>query len=201
MDKDLSRFKSIPRDKDDNIIFKIDMAVPTLDKEKDRIFIQDNSPWKTYINLKDAGIVLNSLVEVENKDSVNLLKIGAFYGFDVSIRTQRTENMGVDTYENKFYITGPDSNILLNHNNGTMPRTPELAGRYFIKALEKIEPLLDKHKGIARELKSDLAGIVAVDNTVFPKKDELMKVERELKNVVQRIEKNINQGKIPQMEM
>ncbi|MDR0603557.1 MAG: N-6 DNA methylase [Bacteroidales bacterium] len=198
---DQNKFNAIPRDQDGNIIFKIDITIPKLDKEKSKIFIQENTPLRTYNNIKDAGIALNSLVEADNKDSVNLLKIGELYGFDINIRAQATIHLGVETYENKFYITNPESNIPYHHNNGTMPRTPELAGEYFIKALEKIESIISKHSDISKELKHELTSVIAVNHNEFPKREELMKVERELKDVVQRIERNINQDKVSPLEL
>lgn len=190
--EDIRKFQLIPRDAEGNVIFKIDIAVPTLNKEESKIFIQDNPLFKTYSNIKDAGIALNSLVETENKDTVNLLKVGEFYGFDINIRAQSSTNMNTEIFENKFFISSPGSNITYTHNNGAMPRTPELAGEYLIKALDKIDPLLKKHQSVSQELKDELTGISAVTDNVFPKKETIAALENRLKGLIRKIENKIN---------
>lgn len=120
-----------------------------------------------------------------------MLKIGEFYGFDISVKAQHSINMGVDTYENKFYVFKFGSSIHYTHNNGTMPRTPELAGDYSIKALDKIETLLEKHNGVAQELKNDLNSVISVEYKEFPKKGTTIAIEQEIKNLTKKIENGI----------
>jgi len=198
---DLHMFQSLPKDAEGNIVFEIKIAVPIIDKVQDRVLIPDNPILKAYSDTKEAGIAFNSLVEVDNKDTVNMLKVGEFYGFDISMRAQRSSLLMTEKYENRFYIINPKNNIPYNHNHGAMPRTPELAGEYPIKSLDKIESLLKKHQVIADELSQELAGITAIDNTEFPKKQEITAVENRLKNIIRKIENKINNKNDLEMDM
>lgn len=182
LQSDLDKYRGIPRDEKDNIIYKVDLIVPSI--KENQIFLIDNAPINTYENVKEAGIALNSLAEVVNVSQDKYQKIGDFYGFNIGM--MRTGNML--SAENRFVLY-TDSNLYYKHNNGIMPRTLELAGEFIYKSLERIENNLDKQKEKVSDLNNELAGLLAITGTVYPKKEELIKLEAEYKSLVQKIER------------
>lgn len=187
LEKDKEKFSNVPRAENGDIIFKIDLVVPSI--KDDKIYLIDNPPVKTYDNVKEAGIALNSLAEVTNNSNAKYEIVGKFYEFNIAM--QKYESFL--SSENKFFIY-TENEIYYKHNNGSMPRTPELAGEYVIHSLEKIDGILDKHKQKDKGLKEEFAGLMAVTDKVFPKTEEIKVLEKKLKEVINRIERNIGNG-------
>jgi N12 class adenine-specific DNA methylase len=188
LQNDLNLYNTIPRDENGNIIFKVDLVIPSV--KDGRIFLIDNPPTKSFDNVKEAGIALNTLAETENVNQNHYEKVGDFYGFTIGV--SRTGNML--SAENRFVLF-TDAEMYYKHNNGIMPRTPELAGEFPVKSLERIGNALDKQLEKVDSLNSELAGLVAITDNVFPKKEELNNLEKEHKILVQKIEKNLGSQK------
>jgi len=155
---------------------------------------------KDYYNSNDAGIALNKIFDTEYQDSMNYTKIGDFFDFDIFIRPEVKTYYASDSifneqkviYENKLYVGGE---FKYSHNNGNLPRTPELAGEYMIKALTKISGLIDKYDNETNQLKEERKALEEVMNNNsrdFPKKAEIISLEQECKAIVERIEKGLS---------
>lgn len=195
--KDKEKYEAIPKDEKGEIIYEIKLLDTKIGKEGEILITND---LVTYNNPKDAGIALNALAEVQNKDNINITPVGYFGDFQIGIKANPTLALGQEIFENKFYILNEDTRVVYTHNNGSMPRTSELAGTFFEKALSKIDDLLSKHQEQGKQYKQELNGLLATTNSRFPKENELRKLESELNNLNIEIGKKLESKKDNKVE-
>jgi len=77
-------------------------------------------------------------IEKDTDTTGLLMKIGTLYRFDLAVRTYtfRDKNEKTQKY-NMFYVVGKNKQEYVHHN-GLLAKTPEVAARYFISALENL---------------------------------------------------------------
>lgn len=144
-----------------------------------KYLIKLNSEWKPKPNESDD------------------LKIGELYGFDLFIRRQKEayENKGIFEYHyhNTFYAEGKESGIKYFYNQGYINTdNPKLAARYFLNAIDRVQPLKEKYqKEIAEHdsniqmLKQIIAKPFEKDNELSQLKQDVSKLEREISIKIQ----------------
>lgn len=95
LNQDKNCYDSIPRNEKGEIVFKIQLASVTID-ESDKLTLGKKEI--EYTDITKAGIALNSIAEVPNKDNLNLTPIGKFYDFTINIKSQISLQSGT-TYQ------------------------------------------------------------------------------------------------------
>ena len=107
-------------------------------------------------NSADAETIGKYLIKLNNEwkpkpNESDDLKIGELYGFELFIRRQKEahENKGLLEYHyhNTFYAEGKESGIKYLYNQGYINTdNPKLAARYFLNAIDRIQPLKEKYQ-------------------------------------------------------
>lgn len=176
---DLNKSSLIPKNEEGKTVFKAKIGE------------------KVFTDIKQAGERLNEIFDKENRDTANYQKIGEFYGFDILIKAEQTlsDMMGEEVYQNKIFVGGENK---YSHNFGNLARTSAIAGEYMENALNRIPALITTHQNKRHELADKLDALQRLENTVWPKREELKDSELQLKELNMKIEKslnNINTGK------
>jgi hypothetical protein len=140
------------------------------------------------------------------------LKIGELYGFDLFIRRQKeayeNKSMFEYHYHNTFYAEGKESGIKYFYNQGYINTdNPKLAARYFLNAIDRIDPLKEKyqktiteHDGNIQMLKQIIAKPFEKDNELSQLKQDVSKLEREISIKIQTNQMKQHEGIIPVAE-
>ena len=121
------------------------------------------------------------------------LKIGELYGFELFIRRQKEahESKGLLEYQyhNTFYAEGKESGIKYLYNQGYINTdNPKLAARYFLNAIDRIQPLKEKYQKAILEHESNIQMLKQIIAKPFEKDDELL----QLKHDVSKLEREIS---------
>ncbi len=130
-------------------------------------------------------------------------KIGTLYGFDLCIRQQQEayeENgMFKHRYYNTLYAVNPKTDIKYTYNQGH-PNTDnaKLAARYFLNAIDRVEPLKEKYQKTLKELETNIPMVAAFVNKPFEKEKELLQMKSELANLERKIAIKIQENQMKQ---
>lgn len=133
-------------------------------------------------------------------------KIGTLYGFDLCIRQQQEayeENgMFKHRYYNTLYAVNPKTDIKYTYNQGH-PNTDnaKLAARYFLNAIDRVEPLKEKYQKTLKELETNIPMVTAFVNKPFEKEKELLQMKSELANLERKIAIKIQENQMKQNGM
>ncbi|MDR1592757.1 MAG: N-6 DNA methylase [Prevotellaceae bacterium] len=178
--KDMQEFQTMPRNKD---------GVPIVEMK-----IGD----KVYTDYKRFGDAINKALDKENRDTVNYQTIGSFGNFKLIMRAEEVTALGEKTYQNHMYVQGQ---LKYQHNKGFVARTAEIAGKYPVHTLERIEKSLipqytEKNAALQRKI-DDLKKI----NCDFPNKDKLTDAQVRFAELDKRISSTIGGGQESIMEM
>ncbi|MEJ7827751.1 MAG: hypothetical protein WKF91_06140 [Segetibacter sp.] len=148
--------------------------------------------------IKENPISLNSISAVDSESiGKHLIKlyqnwkpdqdpnIGSLYGFTLYIRQQREaieENGGFEfRYYNTLYAERPESGIKYTYNNGH-PNTDnsKLAARYFLNAIDRVEPLKIKYEKTLEDLEKNIPMVAGFTKKPFEKEAELGQMKMDL---------------------
>lgn len=178
--KDFEEFKKIQFDKDDLPLTSM---------------IIDN---KEYRDLKSFGDAINSVLDRPNKDTVNLQTIGSFGNFKLVMRAQESHVLSETVYQNVMFVQGT---LNYQFNRGVVARTSEVAGRYPIRALRRIENELipqfnQRNQTVTRQI-NDLKSI----SFSFHLNDKLVAAEARLSELNKKISDEIIGGTDKIVEM
>jgi N12 class adenine-specific DNA methylase len=172
--EDLQAFKAFPRDEKGTPIAKMTI--------EDRI-----CP-----DIKVFGEEINRVLDRENRDTKHYQPVGAFGDFElVMIASEKKLIQEQSTYENLLFVQG---NLKYSFNRGNVPRTVELAGKYPLRALERIEKnLIPQFESKNAELKRQIETLKKVEYT-FPNKDKLEAAQVRLAEIKNKLESSFGDG-------
>lgn len=140
------------------------------------------------LDSNDPKIIGDKLNQLANNARTNgeYFKIGELYGFKLLVKTEESQKEGVAFKDNRFFIEG-EGGIKYSYNNGHIALDPLLASTNFLKALEKIPPLLEKYRSDNQKLEKDLPVLKEVINSVFKKEPELKDLKSQLDSLSRQI--------------
>lgn len=195
------RGKSSSRYKLDEILQKVeknDGLIERIGKDlenfKSRVQLNEDGSYKNPIQLdgvqggdiKFVGKHLNHIAETM-RTGIEPEKIGSLYGFDIVVKSERTEKEGLDLVQNRFYVRG-EGNYLYQYNYGNLAADPRLASQNFINALGTIEPLLEKFQKDNEKLSMDIPVLWKVVEGTWRKEPELAALRSELTDLDRKIQ-------------
>jgi N12 class adenine-specific DNA methylase len=148
---------------------------------------------KKYYDFKSFGDALNKVLDKENRDIKNYQEIGKFGNFQLIMIGERmvTESK-METFSNRLFIQG---NLKYQNNNGNVPRTAEIAGRYPISALERIENnLIPKFTERVNDNERRISEYKKIEYD-FPNKSKLEAAQARLNEIKTNLEKKYGGGR------
>ena len=116
------------------------------------------------------------------------------YGFQLLVKTEMSKKDGVDIRVNRFFIQG-EGNIKYNHNFGVIAKDPETASLNFLRALEKIPPLIAKEQESIASYQKDIPVLQEVVNGTWTKESRLSELKTELASIERKIQLSIEPDK------
>ncbi len=144
-----------------------------------------------YTDIKQAGEKLVEVIDKDSLDTVNYENVGKFYNFSLLKKVDVLHTIdGLELRTNKLFIGGEAK---YSYNNGNLAKTPELAGVYPIRALEKIAKLQETYQKKNEDLHNNIKYLPSSED-VFPKNDKLKELEKDLAKINQDIAKSISQN-------
>ncbi len=121
-----------------------------------------------------------------------IMKIGNLYGFELFIRNQREayEEKGLFAYRDKnIFFAESKSGIKYLWNQGYINiDNPKLAARYFLNAIDRVEPLKEKYEKSLKEMDQNISMLQQLILKPFEKDGELAR----LKSDVSKLERDIS---------
>jgi len=187
------RGKSSSRYKLDDILQKVeknDGLIERIGKDlanfKSRVQENEDGSYKNPIqidgiqggDIKLIGKQLNHIAETA-RTGVEPEKIGSLYGFDIVVKSERTEKEGLDLVQNRFYVRG-EGDYLYQYNFGNLAADPRTAAQNPINALGTIEPVLEKFQKENEKLSKDIPVLREVVESTWRKEPELAALKSEL---------------------
>ena len=152
----------------------------------------------------DPEIIGNHLIKLyQNWKPSDDARIGALYGFDLCVRQQQEafeENGNFQhRYYNTLYAVNPKTEIKYTYNQGH-PNTDnaKLAARYFINAIDRVEPLKEKYQKTLKELETNIPMVETFVNKPFEKEKELLQMKSELSKLEREIAIKIQENQMKQ---
>jgi N12 class adenine-specific DNA methylase len=178
-------------EKNDGLIERIGRD---LENFKSRVQLNEDGSYKNPIQLdgvqggdiKFIGKHLNHIAETA-RTGTEPEKIGSLYGFDIVVKSERTEKEGLDLVQNRFYVRG-EGDYLYQYNYGNLAADPRLASQNFINALGSIEPLLEKFQKDNEKLSIDIPVLCEVVEGTWRKEPELATLRGELTDLDRKIQ-------------
>ncbi|MDM1555406.1 N-6 DNA methylase [Chryseobacterium indologenes] len=144
-------------------------------------------------NVKQIGTKLNEIAD-KARTGGDYQEIGSLYGFQLLVKTEMSEKDGVDIRVNRFFIQG-EGNIKYNHNFGVIAKDPETASLNFLRALEKIPPLMVKEQESIASYQKDIPVLQEVVNGTWTKESRLSELKTELASIERKIQLSIEPEK------
>ena len=165
-----------------------------LENFKSRVQLNEDGSYKNPIQLdgvqggdiKFIGKHLNHIAET-TRTGVEPEKIGSLYGFDILVKSERTEKEGLDLVQNRFYVRG-EGDYLYHYNHGNLASDPRLASQNFINALGTIEAKLEKFQEDNKKLSEDIPVLREVVDGTWRKEPELAALRVELTDLDRKIQ-------------
>jgi hypothetical protein len=119
------------------------------------------------------------------------MKIGSLYGFELFIRNQREayEEKGMFAYRDKnIFFAESKSCIKYLWNQGYINiDNPKLAARYFLNAIDRVEPLKEKYQKNLQELEQNIPMLKQIISKPFEKENELVQLKKEVSKLEREI--------------
>jgi len=152
---------------------------------------------KTYKDLKSFGEAINGILDKDNKDTMNYQEIGSYGSFKlVMIAEKMVSENNLTTFNNKLFVQG---SLKYQYNKGQVPRTAELAGKYPINVLDRIEKdLIPQYEKKRNEIITQKTSFEKVEYS-FPNRGKLEAAQTRLAEIKAKLEKmfsNANNGDI-----
>jgi len=144
-------------------------------------------------NVKQIGTKLNEIAD-KARTGGDYQEIGSLYGFQLLVKTEMSKKDGVDIRVNRFFIQG-EGNIKYNHNFGVIAKDPETASLNFLRALEKIPPLMAKEQESIASYQKDIPVLQEVVNGTWTKESRLSELKTELASIERKIQLSIEPDK------
>jgi hypothetical protein len=115
------------------------------------------------------------------------MKIGSLYRFDLSVRTYtfRDKNENIQKY-NMFYVIGRNKHEY-THHNGLLAKTPEVAARYFISALERLPRHIEETQKNKEKFETDIPVLQKILEGTWNNLPKLQKLKSELASLDRKI--------------
>lgn len=136
-------------------------------------------------NVKEIGTKLNHISK-KARTGGQYEEIGSLYGFNLLVKTEMTDNDGIDIRVNRFLIQG-EGNIKYTFNNGLIAKDPEIASTNFLRALEKLPEYIKKEQKKIAEITKDIPVLNEVVNGKWPKENRLSELKTELSAMERKI--------------
>ena len=114
-------------------------------------------------------------------------QIGSLYGFELLVKSEKTNKDGFDMVQNRFYVRG-EGDYLYQYNYGNLAADPRLASLNFIHALATIKPTLEKFQKNNEKLEKDIPILKEVVNGTWHKEPELTALRAELTELDRKIQ-------------
>ena len=133
------------------------------------------------------------------KGETGIQKIGTLYGFDLMIQRHTELMEGVKGAHllsgyNTLFAVRPGSDIKYQYSSGVPnPDNPKLAARYYLNAIDRVEPLLEKYRKELREAAENIPKLESLIGRPFEKEAELQQMKSELSGLERQIALNIQQ--------
>jgi len=152
---------------------------------------------KCFYEAKNFGEELNRVLDKPNKNTMSYVQIGTFGNFNLLIIAEKlTSESNQEIYGNRLFVQG---NLKYQYNKGSVARTAEIAGKYPINALNRIEnSLIPQYTKLASEQTQKIEAYRAVEY-IFPNKDKLEAAEARLVEIKARLEKKYGAGKTSEL--
>lgn len=132
------------------------------------------------VDSADLKVIGKKLAELNRTlKCEDYMKIGSLFDFRILVRSEKRLQDGVDFITNKFMVEGLDG-IKYNYNRGHLAADPVLASQNFIKALDTMPKLMEKHTARCAELSRDIPTLENIVNKTWNKETELKGLRKEL---------------------
>jgi hypothetical protein len=124
------------------------------------------------------------------------MKIGTLYGFDLYIRrklsTVDKEFSSDIDFVTTLYAESPATGIKYMQNNGA-PNidNPKIAARYFLNAIDRVVPLVEKYRKQLAEIETEIPAVRELTQKTFENEAELAGLKIELAKLEIQISANI----------
>lgn len=118
--------------------------------------------------------------------------IGKLYGFNLYVKTENRIVDNVETRQNKFFVSG-EGKVKYSHNSGYLAKDPEKAVTSFVRALEKLPDLIEKHQKKLDDYNKDIPLLEAVVNKKWGKESELAELRKEAAAIDRRIAESLKE--------
>ena len=161
-------------------------------------------------NSPDAETIGKYLIKLNNEwkpknNEIDELKIGELYGFELFIRRQKEafEDKGMFEYRyhNTFYAEGKESGLKYVYNQGYINTdNPKLATRYFLNAIDRVQPLKEKYQKEVREHDSNTQMLKQIIAKPFEKDAELSQLKQDVSKLEREISIKIQTNQMTQHE-
>jgi N12 class adenine-specific DNA methylase len=132
-------------------------------------------------------------------------QVGSLYGFDLYIRQQRegyeTNGLMEYKYSNSLYAESPQSGIKYLYNGG-LPNVdnPKLAARYYISAIDRVVPLMEKYEKEVATLEKEVPVLKGIMAREFEKEQELADLKAEAARLQEKIAGTIRDNQMKVVE-
>ena len=132
------------------------------------------------VDSADLKVIGKKLAELNRTlKCEDYMKIGSLFDFRILVRSEKNMQDGVDFITNKFMVEGLDG-IKYTYNRGHLAADPILASQNFIKALDTMPKLMEKHTARCAELSRDIPTLENIVNKTWNKETELKGLREEL---------------------
>lgn len=173
---------------------KIEGITTDLEHFKARVQLNSDGSYRNPVKLdgletadpKLIGKQLNHIAQTARTGG-ELQLIGSLYGFDLLVKSEKTEKDGFDITQNRFYARG-EADYLYSYNHGNIAADPRLASLNFIHALSTIETVLENFKTKNEELAKDIPTLQSVVEGTWRKEPELTALRTQLSDLDRRIQ-------------
>lgn len=132
------------------------------------------------------------------------MKIGSLYGFELFIRNQREayEEKGMFAYRDKnIFFAESKSGIKYLWNQGYINiDNPKLAARYFLNAIDRVEPLKEKYQKNLQELEQNIPMLKQIISKPFEKENELVQLKKDVSKLEREISIKIQASQMKQQD-
>lgn len=155
------------------------------------------------LNTNDPKAIEDKLNQLANNARTNgeYFKIGELYGFRILVKTEESQKEGSMFKDNRFFIEG-EGNIKYSYNNGHIATDPILASTNFLKALERIPPLIEKYQSDNQKLEKDLPVLKEVMTATWKKEPELKDLKSQLDSLSRQINLSLeNKDKVETIQI
>lgn len=140
------------------------------------------------VDSEDIKVLGKHLAELDRTLNTNddYRQIGTLFDFRLLVRSEQVNKDGFDLVVNKFMVEGL-SGIKYSYNNGHLAADPKLACENFIKALDSMPKLIEKHTAERDRHARDIPTLERILESSWDRESELRELRTQLEVVEQRI--------------